>query len=341
MATMAEIARLAGVSRGTVDRVLNNRGGVGEETAERIRHAADQLRYSPNKAARSLSTGKWGFLLTFILFDPRGAAFYREVLRGAEEQAQKLQENGVTVRYQFLTGWGEGEILRQLEEAVREGSSGIAVFGTGDKAVVEKIREITASGIPVMTVGSQLPDCGQLGFVGSNGFRAGQTAAGLIHLIQRQEVRLGVILGYRSRMYHNDRLAGLKAELKEWGKPWSIEFNEWNNDDEFDCFDIVKEQMTLHPEVNTLFLSTGNVYGACRALERLNLPKLPKVICYDNTPAVQAMINKGVISASIGQEPFRQGELPLKLLFDYLAYGTVPEPRKIYTEDKIYIAERL
>ena len=47
MATIKEIAELAGVSRGTVDRVLNNRGSVNEETAEKIRRIIRQLDYKP------------------------------------------------------------------------------------------------------------------------------------------------------------------------------------------------------------------------------------------------------------------------------------------------------
>ncbi|MDY4754638.1 MAG: LacI family DNA-binding transcriptional regulator [Candidatus Faecousia sp.] len=341
MATMMEIARLAGVSRGTVDRVINGRGGVGPETTERILRAAAQLEYSPNKAARALSAGKRNFLIEFILFNPGKAHYYLDIRQGALSAVEELQASDVILKFRYLENWSEQEILTRLNEAVADGASGIAVFATSDPAVVERIREITDAGIPVMTVGSEIPECGQLGFVGSNAYRAGRTAAGLIHLIQRQEIHLGVILGFRSRFYHNRRLTGLTAGLEEQGRPWSLSFVECSNDDEFDCFDIVKEQMLLHPEVNTLFLSTSSSYGACRALERLKLPKLPKVVCYDKTPGIREMLQKGVISATIGQEPVRQGRKAVLMLFDYLAFGAVPREKKIYTENKIIIQENL
>lgn len=341
MATMSEIAKLAGVSRGTVDRVINNRGGVGLETAEKILRVAAQLNYSPNRAARSLSTGKRNFLLTFIVFHPERAPYYRDVQAGALQFAQVKREHGVEVKLRYIENWGEQGILTQLDEAVKDGSDGIALYGTSDAAVVERVRKITQSGIPVVTVGSEIPECGQLGFVGSNAFAAGRTAAGLISLFQREEIRLGIILGYRSRFYHNGRLAGLTAGLGEQSIPWSIGFTECNSDDEFDCFDIVKEQMWRHPEVNTLFLSTGNVYGACRALERMNLPRQPRVICYDNTSDIRQMIRKGLISASIGTEPVRQGLEALQILYDYLAFGTPPKEKKHYMENDIFIAENV
>ena len=50
MATMKEIAQLAGVSRGTVDRVLNHRGAVNEDTRKKVLEIAELLKYQPNKA---------------------------------------------------------------------------------------------------------------------------------------------------------------------------------------------------------------------------------------------------------------------------------------------------
>lgn len=341
MATMKEIARLAGVSRGTVDRVINGRGGVGPETAERILRAAAQLQYSPNKAARALSAGKWNFLVEFILFNPDKAHYYRDIQQGALSAVNEIQASDMTLKFRYLENWSDQEILIRLDEAVADGAAGIAVFATGEPAVVDRIREITRSGIPVMTVGSEIPECGQLGFVGSNAFRAGRTAAGLIHLIQREEIHLGAILGFRSRFYHNRRMAGLTAGLEEQGRLWNLSFVDCSNDDEFDCFDIVKEQMLRHPEVNTLFLSTSSAYGACRALERLQLRERPKVVCYDKTPGIREMLQKGVVSATIGQEPVRQGREAVLMLFDYLAFGTVPRQKNIYTENKIIIQENL
>ena len=53
------------------------------------------------------------------------------------------------------------------------------------------------------------------------------------------------------------------------------------------------------------------------------------------------MLQKGVISATIGQEPVRQGRKAVLMLFDYLAFGAVPREKKIYTENKIIIQENL
>ena len=68
MTTIKEIADMAGVSRGTVDRVLNNRGLVRDETAERIRQIASALDYRPNRAGKILVNRKKALNVALILF---------------------------------------------------------------------------------------------------------------------------------------------------------------------------------------------------------------------------------------------------------------------------------
>ena len=69
MATIKEIAELAGVSRGTVDRVLNNRGSVNPRTARKILEIAQALDYKPNKAGIVLAAQKKNLKIGVILFD--------------------------------------------------------------------------------------------------------------------------------------------------------------------------------------------------------------------------------------------------------------------------------
>ena len=68
MATIKEIADLAGVSRGTVDRVLNNRGSVNPQTAQKIMEIVHALDYKPNRAGLVLAAQKKNLKLGVILF---------------------------------------------------------------------------------------------------------------------------------------------------------------------------------------------------------------------------------------------------------------------------------
>ena len=56
--TIQQIAELAGVSRGTVDRALNNRGRINPEVAKKIEQIADEIGYVPKHRKKADSTGK-------------------------------------------------------------------------------------------------------------------------------------------------------------------------------------------------------------------------------------------------------------------------------------------
>lgn len=84
MATIKEIAALAGVSRGTVDRVLNDRGAVNPETAEKIRKIAKELDYKPNRAGLVLAAQKKRLKLGVILFstgNPFSRMYWQESMK--------------------------------------------------------------------------------------------------------------------------------------------------------------------------------------------------------------------------------------------------------------------
>lgn len=342
MATMKQIAQIAGVSRGTVDRVLNNRGAVNPETARKIWDIAKSLQYTPNRAALSLAARKRNISLTYVMFDPKSNVFFSQVEQGVRAKAAQLAESGVTVHIRFADYRNPLTVAEQLDAAVADGTAGIVVAGLNLPEIQQKLREITAAGIPVVVVNSEIPDCGQLAYLGHDSFLAGRTAGGIVRLIHRDAIRTGIILGSRNSSCHAERVAGFRSVLEELGIPWEITFTDVNGDDEFDSFSAVKEQLQSHPDTNTLFMATGSgVFGACRAVESLNLPEPPAIVCYDCPTGTRQMLEKGLVSATICQQPERQGAEPLDILFNFIALDIAPEKEKIFTDIQIVIRENL
>ena len=91
MATIKEIAALAGVSRGTVDRVLNNRGSVNPDTADKIREIARALEYKPNIAGLVLAAQKRKIKLGVVLFSADNP-FFIDVEEGFWKKPRSLPD---------------------------------------------------------------------------------------------------------------------------------------------------------------------------------------------------------------------------------------------------------
>ncbi len=125
MATIKEIAALAGVSRGTVDRVLNHRGAVHPDTARKIEEIARNLDYRPNRAGLVLAAQKKKLKLGVILFSPENP-FYIDVLAGVTEKAQELAGYNCTVSVKQIASRVEAQ-LAAIDCLLAEGVSGIAM----------------------------------------------------------------------------------------------------------------------------------------------------------------------------------------------------------------------
>ena len=102
MVTIKKIADLCGVSRGTVDRVINNRGNVKPETKELVLNMAKQLGYKPNPAGKALSARK-KHPVVGVLLSSEGNPFFDEVIRGIKLAAEKYEIYGLEVIWRNMS----------------------------------------------------------------------------------------------------------------------------------------------------------------------------------------------------------------------------------------------
>lgn len=340
MATIRQIAALAGVSRGTVDRVLNNRGVVNPETAAKIREIAEAMQYTPNRVARTLAVKKKNIKLGYLMFSGSNP-FFEEVVAGIRTKAKELEEYGATVDIRFSDFGSAAHQTALMEEMAADGVQGIAVTPINHPDVARKMQELAGRGIPTVTANTDIENSGRIAYVGSDYTQSGKTAGGLMRLVTDGRAKIGIVVGSMDVLCHSERVAGFTASIaKHCPQSEILEIAE-NHDDEFESFDVTKELLTRHPETSALFMASAGVYGACRAVEALGLQKKIKIVSFDCVPSTKELIRRGVITATICQQPLVQGARPLDILFNLLGMGIQPDRDKYYTELEIKIRENL
>ena len=154
MATIKQIAELAGVSRGTVDRVLNNRGSVNANTAARVREIAEKLNYKPNKAGLMLAAQKKNLKIGVILFSDSNP-FFREVLEGVNAKAKELSAYNFTVLIRQVP-FDETEQFNTMEALLAEGINGLVIAPFNSLYIAAEIDRLTEMKIPVITVNTDI-----------------------------------------------------------------------------------------------------------------------------------------------------------------------------------------
>lgn len=341
MATMKQIAEIAGVSRGTVDRVLNHRGSVRPDTEQRILKVAAALNYTPNQAARSLSFAKQQLKLGCILFNPEKIAFFQQVLDGVEQKRSELLQYSVTVVIRFSDFEDPSSQDRLLDELVAEGVHGIALFGINLESTQRKIAELRTRGIPVITSNTDIPNSRRLAYVGCDYVKSGRVAGQLINLFLKGQGKLAVAQGAHRVLCLEGRLQGVQNYLCHHAPNIRIVEIRQNNQDDFTMFTAVQEILQKHPDLDALLIDAASSYGACRAIELFASGQKPVVIAYDCIPKTREMLEKGIITATITQQPEIQGALPLELLLTYLGADIMPEKEFYYTDLEIKVSENL
>ena len=177
--TSQQIAELAGVSRGTVDRALHNRGRVNPEVAARILQIAEDLGYQPNSIGQALVRSRQTFRLGAILQSAETPTM-QDVAAGARQAAAELRVSGLEIELREVQGRDTPQVLRQIKDLMDWGAGGLAIASNNTPDLVQRINELSQKGVPVVTFNTDAPDSSRLCFVGMDNYRAGQTAAELI-----------------------------------------------------------------------------------------------------------------------------------------------------------------
>ncbi len=339
MATIKEIAALAGVSRGTVDRVLNNRGSVNPATAEKINEIAKALDYKPNKAGLALAAQKKKIKLGVILFSTDNP-FFADVLKGVNEKAGDLAGYNCSVLVKQIPINVDAQ-LDAIDELLREDVNGIALAPQNDDRIRIRINELSEQGIPVVTLNTDIENSTRIAYVGSNYTRSGRTAAGLLRLMTHGDVRIGIITGSSDILCHTQRIAGFTDALKPYQEHMHIISIKETQDDEIASYEQTARLLNEHPEINALFFAAGGVYGGCRAIASLGLAGKLCVVAFDKAETTEQFLRDGILSAVICQQPRIQGKKPLDLLFHYLTSGELPDREYHYTAVDIRILENI
>ena len=327
-ATLQDVARTAGVSLATVDRVVNRRDGVRGKTAARVEAALAKLGYRPDAAATRLARNL-SFRFAFIL--PTGANTF---MTNLGEQVQRTADWLATQRAYIdvlHVDVFDPDALAGALASLSPAYHGVATVALDHPKVRAAIDDLASRGIPVVTLVSDAPSSRRLHYVGIDNPAAGRTAATLMgRFLRGRRGTIGVIAGSLVLRDHAERQFGfhqiLSSEYPDLAPLPTVE----GRDDNERTRRLAATLLARQPGLVGLYSVGAGNRGIAAALEESGRAGEIVWIAHELTVHTRALLLRGVIDAIINQDPGHESRSALRVLLAHcLGDPVIPDQERI------------
>jgi LacI family transcriptional regulator len=299
-ASLHDVARVAGVSLATVDRVLHGRAGVRALTVERVNAAVAQLGYRPDPAAARLARNR-NVRIAFVL--PSGTNSFITLLnQQVQAMSPWLGEQRAAAVVQTVDVFSPEALARHLD-GLQDQFDAVIVMALDHPRVRASIDDLSARGTVVVTLVSDVPNSKREHFVGIDNVAAGRTAGTLLgRFVGRNEGRIGIVMGSRGLRDHAERLFGFEqvmaAEHPHLRLLTPIEGHDLTERTE----PLVAKLLKREPELAGLYSIGAGNRGIQAALAASGRARHVAWICHELTPHARRALLDGVADAVINQD---------------------------------------
>ncbi|MEM5470163.1 LacI family DNA-binding transcriptional regulator [Hoeflea sp. AS60] len=298
--TVHDIAAEAGVSLATVDRVLNARPGVRQQTVDKVAAAVERLGYVRDVSAANLAKGRV-YPLMFVI--PEGPNSF---MRGLEAEIRAAKQRSpaerTSIRIETVPPFDAKAIVRILDAVDPAELNGVALVATDTAEVSAAVDRLTDKGVHVATLVSDLPGSRRIHYCGIDNLAAGRTAGGLIgRFCGGRTGKVLVVAGSMKLSDHMDRASGFAAVLTSEFPGLDIVGPVETNDDADKVMKSVAAALQADPEIIAIYNLGAGTRGLIEALTGLELRKLA-VVAHEVTEHSRQALADGLFDAVINQD---------------------------------------
>lgn len=338
--TMKQIAEMAGVSIGTVDRALNKRGRIAPDVAERICKIAETLNYRPNSVAKSLAIRNQNLSIGVIIHVEKNA-YYSDVVAGVETAAEEIKDFGISVVVRYGINFDYQVQLHLIDELLAEGINALAIVPINHPEISAKLNALHQTGFPIVFITASLRNTGHLAYVGCDHQKTGAIAARLLNLISGGQGNVLAISPSYRMLEHRLRMEYFRDYLgTNFPGLHLLEVTELSND-RFHNYQLTKDSLERNAQANYLFC--GSSSSVLQAVDEFTMETNShlKVIGFDFSDATKEAMKKDLILATITQNPRGQGYRATMILFNLLTGHGIPDQKDFYMDHQILVKESL
>lgn len=338
--TITDLARAAGVSVATVDRVLNGRHPVREETARRVYDAAKGIGYHAVGLLRQrVFEDLPQYRLGFLLQKPQ-QAFYQIVAKEMENAALALSTVRAVPQVEFVANSTPTGITEKLR-AMAARNQAIALVAPDYPAVTAVVEELKERGIPVFSLLSDFAAGIREGYIGLNNHKVGRTAAWMIAKAAKRPGKVAAFVGSHRFLGHELREIGFRSYFREHAPDFEVLDTMVNLDTAEITHEATLNLLQRHPDLIGFYVCGGGMEGAISAIREEKLGGKLIAVVNELTPESRAALADDVVTLAISTPTAALAREAINLMVQAIGKGPTGAPGQTFLPFDLFTPENI
>jgi LacI family transcriptional regulator len=337
-ARIKDIALLAGVSIGTVDRVLHNRGEVAEKTRLRVQKILSETNYSPNVMAQVLKLKKRFHLVSLLPEPAEDDSFWFKHPLGIARAVEELDPFPLILSQVTFNLHSENDFQEKTISVLNLKPDGVLLAPIFKSESITFCKRLKRESIPFVFVDGFIEETDFLAYIGEDIYQSGRVAGQLIDLITPEKndiLVVNIAKNLQNILHLNNRTQGFLNYFEKSGKnkgnKISINIPDASLKSVRSEIDKVFKE---NPGIGSVFISGSRSYVIAQCLEEKELNYI-NLIGYDLLDKNVKYLKMGITKFLIGQRPEEQTYKGIKKLFEFLSLNKIPDKMEYLPVDVV------
>jgi len=310
---LAAVAREAGVSVATVDRVIHGRPGVKPHTAEHILAVIERMENGAPANTQVVEARQGNLYFDIIL--PIGTnAFYNNLEEEIRSYSNRPANSGISVRIHRIKGFDADALAENIELISRQ-TDGIAIVAIESPQVRDAVNRVVQKNIPLVTLVSDLSGSRRMGYIGLDNRAGGRTAGYLMgRFLAGTDGTVLMLAGSPMLRDHEEREMGFRRVLGERFENLKIISYLEDRDDDETAYQQVKKVIGEYPDLVGIYDIGAGTQGIARALMEAGRGADVVFIGHELTRFSREFLIDGVMDAVLDQVPRKESRMLIDML---------------------------
>ena len=336
--TITDVAAAAGVSVATVDRVLNGRARVREETTRRVYEAARDIGYHAaaligQRMQADVPELRFGFVL-----HKEKQAFYQAFREAIEEAVRAAPGIRGRATIAFAPSQAPGDfaaLIRKLAGTCHA----VAATAVTHPEITDTVVEVQAAGVPCFALLNDFAQGVRQNYVGLNNLKTGRIAAHMIATAVHRPGKTAVFVGGYRWHGHELRETGFRSYFREYSPQFTVLDTLVNLETRQLTYEATLDLLSRHPDLRGIYCAGGGMEGAIAALREARAPGDVALVVNEITPESRAALADRYVAMVIATPLERLCRDLVGLMFSAVQNGTTPVPGQHFLRPDLYLPE--